>query len=271
MIRKFAAGAVLLACAAAGCGGEAGEPGEPGGVVVNGSDQNGGETAVRTTPLEAVGEVRLDAGAAEVVVRRGDRAEVRQEVRIEPGGDPNRPRHVLEGAVLRLPDCGRNCSIRYTVTLPEPVPVTGRLTSGALGVEGMGGVDVSGTSGRAEVRGVSGPVRVRSTSGGVELADVSGPVDVRSTSGELTGSRISSPDVAAELRTGRIELELTAPQQVRAETGTGEIRLQVPGGAYRVEARTGTGSSEIEVPQDPAAQRRLQLAADTGSLRVEAG
>lgn len=264
--------ALLLFGAVAGCGeaGEPGEPGEPGRVGVNGPDGGGGETAVVTTSLEGIAEVRLAAGAAEVDVRSGGAAEIRQEVETR-GGDPDRSRHQVDGSTLRLPDCGRNCSVRYTVTLPEPVPVTGELISGRLDVDGMRNVDVTGTSGQLAVHRVGGPVRVRSTSGRIELSGIGGAVDVRSTSGQVTGEGIAAGEVVAELRTGQVELELTAPRNVRVDTGTGSIDLRVPPGAYRVEARAGTGSRRIDVPQDPMSDRELELSTGTGSIRVGQG
>lgn len=264
---KAAVTGVALLLVTAGCGGYDG-------VVVNSSDSaEPSESAVVTTPLDGITEVRLDARSAGVDVRSapGARAEVRQEIETHEGGDPNRPRHQVDGTSLRLRDCGRDCSIRYVVTLPEPVPVTGELTSGALDVDGMREVDVTGGSGRLKVARVDGPVRVRTTTGRIELDGVRGSVDVESTTGQLTGEDVSAGTVAAKLRSGQIDLGLTAPRDVRAETATGTIALRVPDGPYRVDAQAGVGSRDVRVAEDPGSDRRLALRVETGGIEVEPG
>lgn len=267
---KAACTGVALLLATAGCAGYDGVDG----VVVNSSDTGEPrESAVVTTPLDGIGEVRVDARSAGVEVRSvpGARAEVRQEVEMHEGGDPNRPRHQVDGTSLRLRDCGQDCSIRYVVTLPGPVPVTGELTSGALDVDGMRDVDVTGGSGRLKVARVDGPVRLRTTTGRIELDGVRGAVDVESTTGQLTGEDVSAGSVAAKLRSGQIDLDLTAPRDVRTETGTGTIALRVPDGPYRVDARTGIGSRDVRVAADPGSDRRLALSVETGGIEVEHG
>ena len=56
---------------------------------------------------------------------------------------------------------------------------------------------------------------------------------------------------------------------MRVETGSGDIELTVPPGAYAVKSRTGSGEEEIEVPVDPNARQELLLSTGSGSIRVD--
>ncbi|MFR9730484.1 hypothetical protein ACL03H_14765 [Saccharopolyspora sp. MS10] len=221
------------------------------------------------TALPAVAEVRLAGavGKVEVEHRPGARAEVRERIR---GGEGDGPRHRLEGGALVLPGCGDGCSIDYAITLPEPVPVLGESSAGELDVIGMASVAVRVSAGAVRVEDVAGPVRVRGTSGGIELRGLGGDVDVATGSGGISGEDLGGQVVAARTRAGSVELELTAPREVRAETGTGGVELRVPDGGYRVRAATGTGSRDVEVTTDPSSPRLLDLRTGTGSIEVEA-
>lgn len=205
-------------------------------------------------------------------------------------------------------DCGDRCEVSYRVRLPEDVPVSGRLESGTLDVRGMrsvtaevgsgaigvrevgGPVDVGTGAGSVRVRELTGPVDVRTSSGsvraaglhgdrftartgsgGVRMVNVAGRVDVESGSGSIDGQRVDGANLAAHSGAGSISLGVLDPRQVVVDTGSGSLDVTVPRGlgAYRVDSGDrGTGGTEIGVPQDPAADRHLQLSTGSGSVRV---
>ncbi|QUH05516.1 DUF4097 family beta strand repeat protein [Saccharopolyspora erythraea] len=233
--------------------------------------QFGGQDRTRTVPVDGVSAVELLEGSGSVAVRYepGARGEVQERISSSGfwGGGESRLR-VDGGRLVLDTSCGWNCSVDYQVTLPAPVPVTGELGSGDLEVAGMASVDARLGSGGADVRDVAGAVSVETGSGSVSLAGLGGDVDVRTGSGGVDGRELRGGRFRAELSSGTVAAELTAPQEVDVRTSSGGIELEVPQGAYRVRADTGSGGEEIDVTQDPNAPRSLELSTGSGSIQV---
>ncbi|GAA2815622.1 DUF4097 family beta strand repeat-containing protein [Saccharopolyspora taberi] len=225
------------------------------------------------TPVDGISGVELNGGSGDVEIRYvpGARGEVREEVRRSWwGGGGSGPAHRVEGGELRLDaECGWNCEVRYWVTLPAPVPVSGELGSGDLDVDGMTSVDARVGSGGVELRRVAGPVVVKASSGEVTLKDIGGDVDVESSSGGIDADDLRGARFRADVSSGSVSARLAAPQDVDIHTGSGGIDLSVPSGGYRVESDTGSGGEEIGVAQDPNAPRQLRLSTGSGSIEVK--
>lgn len=146
-----------------------------------------------------------------------------------------------------------SCSVDYEVQVPPAFAV-----------------DVDASSGGVVVRAVDGPVVVDVSSGDIEVQDVTAELSLRTSSGEVSGSGVRSQIVRAETSSGDIRLELaTAPQELDAVASSGEIDIAVPGTeAYRVAATTSAGEEQVDVRQDPSSTRSISATSSSGDVTV---
>ncbi|MGW2185928.1 DUF4097 family beta strand repeat-containing protein [Streptomyces sp. NPDC001719] len=206
-----------------------------------------------TTVSEKITSVRLDSGSGAITLRGKESATtVGLHRYVEYGGDrPQGTTHRVDNGVLVLSGCGDDCSVAYTVDLPEGLPVTGETSSGE--------VKLSRT----------GPVTVATSSGAIGLTDIHGPVDVRASSGAITGRGLKDGPVKAKSSSGTIDLTMSAPQDVRAEARSGAVTVTTPDGPYHVTARSDSGGKDIAVSDDPSAAHRLDLSTSSGAISVK--
>lgn len=187
-------------------------------------------TASDEETVRGVTEIRLDAGSARFTITGEDVDEttVRRELHYR-WGDPEDSWWVEDG-VLTLRGCGRNCSVDYTVAVPEGTPVSGHTSNGSVVLSNLGPVDVESSNGRIEVES-GGPVRADTSNGGIDVT-------------------------------------LSSPADVTAHTSNGSIDVTVPDGPYRVHAATSNGSTDIGVAEDSDAHHRLRMETSNGSITV---
>lgn len=207
------------------------------------------------TITDGIATIELDDASGSVTVVGSDSAdEVTVERTVSYLGDREiGETHDVDGDILELGDCGRWCTVDYTVKGPAGLEVRGASSNGAI-----------------ELRTV-GEVNVRTSNGRIELEDVSGRVDVETSNGRITGRDLNGDGVRARTSNGAIELELGEAQDVEARTSNGAIRLTVPGGTYQVTADTSNGSTDIGVSDDPDGEFQLDLHTSNGSITVTEG
>ncbi|GHG74980.1 DUF4097 family beta strand repeat-containing protein [Streptomyces griseocarneus] len=202
---------------------------------------------------EKITSVRLNSGAGGVTLRgKGGTTEVNLHRYVEYGGDrPEGTTYRVENGVLVLSGCGADCSVAYTVDLPEGIPVTGETSSGA--------VKLSRT----------GAVKVTTGSGAIDLDDIGGAVEVRSDSGAITGRELKGGLIKSRTSSGAIDLTAASPQDIQAETDSGAVTLTVPDGRYRVTAKSDSGGKDIAVSDNPSGTHRLDLTTGSGAITVK--
>ncbi|MEU8679901.1 DUF4097 family beta strand repeat-containing protein [Streptomyces sp. NPDC048611] len=206
------------------------------------------------TVSRKITSVRLDSGSGGLTVRGGkggSTVAVHRAVSYH-GARPEGAGHRVEGGVLVLSGCGRNCSVDYTLDLPAGIPVSGRTSSGSVELSKVG------------------PVKVTTSSGDIRLDGVTGTVDARTSNGRITGHGLSGARITAETSNGAIDLTPATAQNLRAKTSNGAIRLRLPKGPYRVSAETGNGEEHIGIAQDPAARFQLDLTTSNGDITANA-
>lgn len=137
----------------------------------------------------------------------------------------------VDGDKLVLDDCGSDCTVDYEIVVPRGTTVHGQTTSGSIDVTGLSGGDLQTTSGDVDADEISGPVRANSNS-------------------------------------GSLSVELVSPQDVTAETDSGDIDLRVPPDAYRVLTDHTSGHADVQVTADPAGAHTLDLRATSGDIEV---
>jgi hypothetical protein len=163
-------------------------------------------------------------------------------------------------AGLRLDvDCNdgiaTRCDVQYTVEVPAAFEVV-----------------IGGSVGDVTASGLSGPLTVDRASGDIAVFDLTGPLDLRTSTGEITADDLRTEVLRAETDSGDVRLELlAAPQSVEVSTAVGKVDLAVPvDTAYRTEVGTVVGEVSLLVPVDPASARALRIDSDTGNVTVRA-
>ncbi|WP_447004841.1 DUF4097 family beta strand repeat-containing protein [Saccharothrix isguenensis] len=222
-----------------------------------------------------VAEVRLQNGSGDVLVRSraggGGDVEVRRHVSYPK--DANKPEgisHRMEGSTLVLDGCGNRCSVDYEVTVPsEDVRISGVNDSGDVRLEGVAAVEVEVGSGNATVRDVSGVVRVDIGSGDLDVADVGGDSQALVGSGNARLANMRGA-VTVDAHSGDVDVQMAAVLSVRAETGSGNLTVKVPKGAYKVNVGASSGDKEVEIANDPNASAELVLHAGSGDVTLRA-
>ncbi|MDQ2660474.1 MAG: DUF4097 family beta strand repeat-containing protein [Actinomycetota bacterium] len=208
-----------------------------------------------TTVTESIATIEIDQPQGEVSVRGDDDAtEVTVARTVSYRGD--RPdaaeqTHEVNGDVLLLGGCGRNCKVDYTIELPAGVDVRGSTTNGEIELSEVAEVEVSTTNGR------------------IDLDGVSGRIDVESSNGRITGEDLNGDGIRVRTSNGGIELEIATAQDVEARTSNGSIELTVPSDTYRVTADTSNGRTDIGVANDSNGRFTLDLHTSNGSITVE--
>ncbi|MFB9643685.1 DUF4097 family beta strand repeat-containing protein [Agromyces lapidis] len=161
----------------------------------------------------------------------------------------------VQGDVLVLGGCGRNCSVDYTVEVPVGLDVSGATSNGAITLTGVNEVEVETSNGR------------------IELDDVTGEIEAKTSNGRIEGRGLAGDGVSASTSNGAIELSLAAPQSVEAHTSNGSIDVAVPAGeaSYRVETDTSNGSVDVDIDDLADGEFLLDLSTSNGSITVSGG
>jgi hypothetical protein len=220
------------------------------------------------TEKTKVTDIVLGGGSGNVMVTTGNVTETHIK-RVVRGGNGSGPTYQISGTTLTLPtDCGFDCHISYEVQAPTGVKVHGNMRSGTVSLTDVGAVDLTLTSGDVMIEGASAPVKVKATSGEVTVDGAPG-LTVEATSGNVSAREIAGP-VTARVTSGELDLELATPASVTAEVTSGDLRLLVPAGSYRINQRTnGSGDADIQgITNDPKSANVLDLRARSGDLSV---
>lgn len=97
--------------------------------------------------------------------------------------------------------------------------------------------------------------------------DISGAFTASLGTGDLDGTGLAGA-VLSDVGTGDTRLATAVPVDVQADSGTGDIDLEVPTGAYRLTTDVGTGDVTVDGVQDGEEGPTLFLSTGTGDLRV---
>ncbi|MBO1419704.1 DUF4097 family beta strand repeat-containing protein [Streptomyces sp. FH025] len=237
--RRFA-GAVVVAGLAAG--------------ALTACDPVGTKFSDDSTVSEKITAVKLDNSSGDVTVHGkpgAGNAAVHRAITYRSGKPDATTR--VEGGVLVLGGCGRNCSVDYTVELPAGLPISGGTSAGGINLSQVG------------------EVSVHTDSGDITVDQASGSVDVRTNNGEIKGTSLKGDRIQAKTDNGGIKLTPGKAQDIKAKTSNGEIHVTVPAGSYRVSAGTDIGEKHIGVQNDPNGKYKLDLGTDIGDITVKTG
>ncbi|MGR6922676.1 DUF4097 family beta strand repeat-containing protein [[Actinomadura] parvosata] len=190
---------------------------------------------------DKVTKLQLKSNAGEAVITETDGTAVRVTETLHWRGDSNKPKpeHKVEGEALFVtygcPSNWGSCSVDYKIEIPKGLPVD--LDAG---------------------------------SGNLTLRDLTGEIDVHVGSGDLDAAGLGGKKVRADAGSGNIELTyVSAPDAAELKTGSGDIVLNVPDGAYDVKTDVGSGDAEVTVKKDTASAHKLTLTAGSGDITVK--
>jgi DUF4097 and DUF4098 domain-containing protein YvlB len=143
-----------------------------------------------------------------------------------------------------------NVSIDYDVTVPADVALNLRSGSGDVEVNNVGRFVSAGSgSGNVRVRGTHGPLDLESGSGDLQADDAAaGDVKAKTGSGNI---RINGFSGGLTARTGSGDIEASGRLQGGGmiAAGSGEVRLHLtPDSHFTVEAATGSGDIRVRMP-----------------------
>jgi hypothetical protein len=240
------------------------------------------------TEQAGISQIRLNGGSGDVTVRSGSGDGVQIHRLIRYGGNrPGATDHVDGSSLVLDTRCGMNCSVNYTITTPRAVQVTGTSGSGQVDLRDVTSVSVEAGSGDVIVHGASGEVlahtgsgsmtvtdvhsdvAVSTGSGDIELARVDGKVSAKTSSGEIRGSELRGAPTIVRTGSGDVTLDVATAQDVSATTGSGEIRLKVPSGSYKLTVSTSSGEERLHVPSDSAGKYTLELHTGSGNITID--
>jgi DUF4097 and DUF4098 domain-containing protein YvlB len=223
------------------------------------------------TEKTKITDIQIEGTSGDVTVRTGKATEtsIKRIIR-RASGDPGES-YRLDGSTLMIDtSCGNNCSVSYEIVAPAGVKVGGELRSGDIQLDSVADTDIKLTSGDITVMNATGPVKLRATSGDVRVVNAKSTVDIQSTSGDINAMDITG---AMNLRvtSGDINAVLSAPASVTAQTTSGDVRLAVPSGSYRILTSAGAGDTEVQgLTSDPDAKNVLDLRTANGDAMVVA-
>ncbi|HVX44154.1 MAG TPA: DUF4097 family beta strand repeat-containing protein [Mycobacteriales bacterium] len=181
----------------------------------------------------------------------------------------------VRGGTLQLSGrCGSflfgSCSVTYVVQVPKDVAVTAWVANGRISASGLRGkAELSTSSGSIDAADIHGSLQAETSSGSIHATAIEGAeITLRTGSGSIHGDRLDAPRVTAETGSGGIDLGTTsAPNLLKANTGSGHATVQVPvGPAYDVDT-DGAGNAEVGVRQDSTSSHHVLV--DTGSGKIE--
>ena len=204
---------------------------------------------------DTVATIEIDDPKGAVIVRGDeDTTEVTVSRTVSYRGErPDDETFEVDGDVLLLAGCGRNCKVDYTVEVPSGVDVRGTTQNGAIELEEVGEVEV------------------RTSNGKIELDGVDGRVDAETSNGRIIGKDLNGDGVRAQTSNGSIELVVATAQDVEARTSNGSIDVTVLSATYTVTAETSNGRTDIGVANDADGEFALELHSSNGSITVEEG
>jgi hypothetical protein len=132
-------------------------------------------------------------------------------------------------------------------------------------------VEAESSSGDVQASDLRAPVRLSTASGTVVVRRVAGAVSLHTSSGDIRAGDVSARTLTAHTSSGDVTLEMSGvPEDVEADTSSGDVRITVPrgGDAYDVTADTSSGDRTVAVRTDPLSSRRLRATTSSGDVSV---
>jgi len=114
-------------------------------------------------------------------------------------------------------------------------------------------------------------VEIHTGSGDIEVTRVLGTLVLHTGSGDVTGQELAAIDLNAQTGSGDIALQVNEPaENIKLQTGSGDVALGVPAGSYRLSVATGSGDRRLHaVESDDAAQGAIEIRTGSGDVTID--
>jgi hypothetical protein len=202
-------------------------------------------------------DVSNSAGRVRIIgVEGGTSVKIR--ARIDDGWRASGHSVTTENGVLKVhgncPNYGSTwCRVRYTIEVPNTLPVSIR------------------AEGSIEVTDMTGGVEASSDSSPITLARVDGDLELDADQGSITAGGIRSARVSANADQGRISLVFAAsPDAVTAEADQGSIEIVLPDRTVAFATDVGADQGDVTdlVDRDLDSPRSIVAHADQGDVTL---
>ncbi|WP_250562900.1 DUF4097 family beta strand repeat-containing protein [Sphaerisporangium fuscum] len=185
---------------------------------------------------EKVARLVLVGDAGDIVVSEADGSAVKVTETLRWSSDkPTTEHKVQSDALVMRYDCPHaldNCSVDYTVEVPEGLRV-----------------------------------EVESDSGDIHLRALGNPIKAKVGSGDLEGIGLTGPEIKVEAGSGDATLGYAAvPDDIDLKVGSGDAKITLPGGPYNVDAEAGSGDVTVSVKTDRNSPHKIVARADSGDI-----
>jgi hypothetical protein len=111
---------------------------------------------------------------------------------------------------------------------------------------------------------------LRTGSGDLTVVDLLAPLVLQTGSGDILGWDLAGLDLNAETGSGDVSLDVAeAAERVTVQTGSGDVTLDVPAGSYRLSVSTGSGDSAFHnVTGDSEALGAIDVVTGSGDVTI---
>ncbi|MFJ4678379.1 MULTISPECIES: DUF4097 family beta strand repeat-containing protein [unclassified Kitasatospora] len=231
------------------------------GAAVTGAALVQRETTRERTYFEAIGQLDIASGPAQVTVRSGgtDRVVVAEQL----GWALRRP------TVATRIDAGR---MTVSVDCPEARLLRGCPVALDIQVPPSTEVHARNGSGRTEIVDVTGAVSAETGSGQVQLTRVSGPIWAKSGSGQIIGTGLGASRTQLSASSGRVTLQYDRPpESVTTRLASGNLVLDLPDdrSRYRIDLSSDGGGQTVDPSlQDADSSRLLDITSASGTVTI---
>lgn len=114
------------------------------------------------------------------------------------------------------------------------------------------------------------PITLHTGTGDISVDGMLATMFLHSGTGDIAGWGLSGADLRAETGTGDVALDVTnLAENVRIRTGTGDVVLGVPSGSYRFSVSTGSGDRHVSgIDGDSNAPGLLDVVTGSGDATI---
>lgn len=175
-------------------------------------------------------------------------------LRITHGKDSDK--NIMDMLKRTLETFARN-KVTVSISVPVDAAATVSTVTATAVLSGLHSrVKVNTVSGTVTVSDLEGDIDLKTVSGNVEGEDLVGPASVNTVSGSVTIQASALPDVRVNTVSGDIALDLTSGEaRIRSNSVSGDVTVRAPLQGFDVEANTASGQVVVDGRQLSRGQR----------------
>lgn len=113
-------------------------------------------------------------------------------------------------------------------------------------------------------------VEVHVGSGDLEVDDMLGAISLETGSGDILGYDLAGADLSAETGSGDVALDVSEPaERIHVRAHSGDVLVGVPAGAYRLNVGTSSGDRHLnDVSNDSSAPGSIDVFTSSGDVAI---